>query len=107
MIPRAWQFLAIAIVCEIVATSALKESDGLRRLLPAAIAVAGYGVAFYCLAKALQSMPLGIAYAVWSGVGIIALTLIGVLVYKQPVSPMQYAGIAAIVGGVVVLYSST
>jgi small multidrug resistance pump len=106
MIPRAWQFLAIAIASEIVATSALKESEGMTRLVPAAIAVLGYVIAFYFLSRVVQAMPLGIAYAVWSGVGIVALTLIGVLVYKQPVSPLQYAGIAAIVGGVVVLYSA-
>ncbi|MFM5884099.1 MAG: DMT family transporter [Novosphingobium sp.] len=104
--PRAWQFLAIAIVSEIVATSALKECDGLRRVLPVGIAVIGYVIAFYFLAKTLQSMPLGIAYAVWSGVGIVALTAIGVLVYRQPISLQQYAGIAAILGGVVLVYAA-
>jgi small multidrug resistance pump len=79
MIPRARQFLAIAIASEIVATSALKETDGMHRLLPAGIAVLGYVVAFWFLAQALQAMPLGIADAVWSGVGIVALTVIGLV----------------------------
>lgn len=101
--PSAWFHLVVAILCEIVATSALKESDGLRRLLPSAIALAGYGVAFWALAKALRAIPLGIAYAVWSGVGIAGLALIGALLYRQALTPLQLAGIATIILGVLML----
>lgn len=67
MIDIAYFYLGVAILTEIVATSALKASDGFTRLLPAAIAVAGYVASFYCLSLALRTLPLGIAYALWSG----------------------------------------
>ncbi|MES2493329.1 MAG: multidrug efflux SMR transporter [Pseudomonadota bacterium] len=98
-----WVYLAIAIVCEIAATSALKESDGMARPLPAVAALVGYAIAFICLARALRTIPLGVAYAIWSGVGILCLTLIGLVVYKQPITAMQYGGILAIAVGVVML----
>lgn len=100
----AWIYLAIAIASEIAATSALKESDGLRRIGPAVVALLGYGIAFACLARALRSIPLGIAYAIWSGVGIASLTLIGAVVYRQLLSGAQLIGIVAIIGGVAVLF---
>ncbi|MDE2596604.1 MAG: multidrug efflux SMR transporter [Sphingomonadales bacterium] len=103
MAPPAWLYLAIAIVSEIIATSALKESDGLRRLVPAAVALLGYLVAFTCLARALRTIPLGVAYAVWSGVGIASLALIGAVVYRQALSPVQGFGIGAIMVGVIAL----
>ena len=103
--PRGWLYLAIAIACEIAATSALKESHGMSRPVPAIAALAGYAVAFACLAQALNAIPLGVAYAIWSGVGILCLTLIGLLVYKQPITLIQYGGIMAIIVGVVLLGS--
>jgi len=102
-VSAGWAYLAVAILCEIAATSALKESDGMTRPWPAIAALAGYAIAFFCLARALRAIPLGVAYAVWSGVGILCLTVIGVLIYKQPVAPVQYAGILAITVGVVLL----
>lgn len=104
--PGAWIFLGVAIASEIVATSALKESDGLSRPLPAIVSLLGYIVAFACLAQALRSIPLGVAYAIWSGVGIASLTLIGAIVYRQFLSPMQLLGVLAITGGVIVLFTS-
>src|SRR5690606_26699800 len=68
--PMKWVYLGIAIVAEIIATSALKSAEGFTRLLPSLVTVAGYAVAFYFLALTLREIPVGIAYAIWSGVGI-------------------------------------
>ncbi len=75
----------------------------MARPLPAVAALVGYAIAFICLARALRTIPLGVAYAIWSGVGILCLTLIGLVVYKQPITAMQYGGILAIAVGVVML----
>lgn len=71
----AWLQLLLAIVAEVVATSALKASDGFTRLWPAIIVVLGYSVSFYCLSLVLKTIPVGITYAVWSGLGIVLITL--------------------------------
>ncbi|WP_201325473.1 multidrug efflux SMR transporter, partial [Burkholderia sp. E168m23] len=73
----AW--LAIAIVAEVIGTSALRAADGFTRLGPSVLVVAGYGVAFYCLSLTLRTMPVGIIYAVWSGAGIVLITLVAML----------------------------
>jgi small multidrug resistance pump len=100
--------LAIAILAEVVGTSALKATRGFTRPLPSLVVVCSYAVAFYFLALALQVIPVGVAYAVWSGVGIALITLIGWVVYRQRLDPPALAGIALIVLGVVVLnWSST
>ncbi|HWK70784.1 DMT family transporter [Pollutimonas sp. M17] len=99
----SWLYLAIAIAAEIVATTALKASDGFSRLYPSAITVVGYGLAFYCLAITLKTIPVGIAYAIWSGVGIVAISLIGYVLYKQALDAAGLLGIGLIVAGVVVL----
>ncbi|MFC3551437.1 DMT family transporter [Lysobacter cavernae] len=96
-------YLGIAIAAEVVATSALKASEGFTRLGPSLIVAAGYGVAFYFLSLVLKSVPVGIAYAVWSGVGIVLIALIGWLVLKQPLDAAALAGIALIVAGVAVI----
>jgi small multidrug resistance pump len=103
---QGWLYLTVAIVVEIAATSSLKSSEGMTRLVPSVLALAGYGVSFYCLARALQSLPLGVSYAIWSGVGIVALTLIGVFVYKQSIGSAELIGTGLILAGVVVLYGS-
>ncbi len=72
-----WIFLLTAIFAEVVATSALKASAGMTKLAPAAVVVAGYGAAFYLLSLTLEQIPVGVAYAIWSGVGIVAISLIG------------------------------
>jgi small multidrug resistance pump len=99
----SWIYLAIAIAAEIVATTALKASDGFSRFYPSAITVVGYSVAFYCLALTLRVIPVGIAYAIWSGVGIVAISLIGYVLYKQTLDAAALLGIGLIVAGVVVL----
>ena len=100
---KNWLFLAIAIVSETIATSALKASDGFTRLWPSVAVVAGYGIAFYFLSLTLRTIPVGVAYAVWSGVGIMLISLVGWIVYGQKLDAAALAGMALIVAGVVVM----
>ena len=104
-----WLCLAIAILSETVATSALKASAGFTRPGPAALVVVGYGLAFYFLSLTLRTIPLGVAYAVWSGVGIVLITAAGWILYEQKLDAAALAGIALIVAGVLVmnLFSKT
>jgi len=96
-------YLAIAIVAEVIATSALKASESFTRPLPAVITVIGYAVAFYCLALTLRTIPVGIAYAIWSGLGIVLISLVGVLWFRQSLDMPAIAGLTLIVAGVVVI----
>lgn len=100
---NAWLTLALAILAEVVGTSALKASAGFSQLLPSMVVVAGYGVAFYFLSLTLKQIPVGIAYAVWSGAGTVLITLIGVLVFRQKIDLAGVIGIALIIAGVLVL----
>ena len=97
----AW--LAIAIVAEVIGTSALRAADGFTRLWPSVLVVAGYGTAFYCLSLTLRTMPVGIIYAVWSGAGIVLITLVAMLLYRQVPDLPAVIGLGLIVAGVVVL----
>jgi small multidrug resistance pump len=99
----AYLYLAIAIVAEVIATSALKLSEGFTRWQPSLVVVIGYGVAFYFLALVLRSIPVGVAYAVWSGAGVVLITLIGWLAFRQSLDVPALVGIALIVAGVVVI----
>jgi small multidrug resistance pump len=98
-----WFYLAIAIVSEVLATSALKASDGFTQLYPSAVVVIGYGSAFYFLSLTLRAIPVGIAYAVWSGVGVVLISLVGWIVYDQKLDAAAVAGITLITAGVIVL----
>ncbi len=98
-----WLYLAIAIVSEVVATSALKASAGFTRLYPSLLVVGGYALAFYFLSLTLRTIPVGVAYAIWSGVGVVLVCLLGWLVYGQKLDMPAVAGIGLIVAGVVVL----
>ncbi|WP_213686138.1 multidrug efflux SMR transporter [Roseicyclus sp.] len=98
-----WLYLFFAITGEIIGTTALKASDGFTRLAPSLMAIMGYGVAFYFLALVLRSIPLGITYAIWSGVGVAAVTLIGWWLYGQRLDWAALVGIGLIVAGVLVL----
>ena len=99
----AYALLFIAIVAEVIATSALKMSEGFTKLWPSLLVVVGYGFAFYFLALVLKSVPVGIAYAIWAGVGIALITLIGVVVFKQTLDAPALAGIGLIIAGVAVI----
>lgn len=100
---NAWWLLAIAICAEVVGTTALKASQGFTRLWPALLVAAGYGIAFYCLSLVVKTIPLGIAYAVWSGLGIVLITLLASAFYGQRIDLAGYLGMGLIVAGVVVL----
>ena len=98
-----WLYLAIAILAEVIGTSALKASDGFTKLYPSLIVVVGYGVSFYCLSLTLRTIPIGIAYAIWSGVGIVLISLIGWLAFNQKLDLPALLGISLIAAGVAVL----
>ena len=99
----SWVYLAAAIVAEVVATSALKASDGFTRLVPSLVTVLGYAAAFLFLSLTLRTIPVGIAYAIWSGVGLVLITIVGWLLYRQPLDAPALAGMGLIVAGVVVI----
>jgi small multidrug resistance pump len=96
-------YLTIAIVAEVIATSALKASEGFTRLGPSLFVVAGYSVAFYSLSLCLRTMSIGVAYAIWCGVGIVLIALIGWLVLGQKLDLPALAGMSLIMAGVVVI----
>ncbi len=96
-------YLLIAIVAEVIATSALKAAEGFTRLVPSLIVAVGYGVAFYCLSLVLRTMPVGIAYAIWSGVGIVLVAAIGAVLYGQKLDLAAIIGLGLIIAGVLVV----
>ena len=98
-----WLLLTIAIIAEVVGTSALKASAGFTRLAPSAVVVLGYAVAFYCLSLVLKTIPVGVAYAIWSGLGIVLITGVAWVVYDQEIDLAAAVGMGLIVAGVVVL----
>ena len=98
-----WMYLAVAILSEVVATSALKAADGFTRWFPSLLVVVGYASAFHFLSLTLRAIPLGIAYAIWSGVGVALVSLVGWAIYHQSLDIAALVGIALIVAGVVVL----
>jgi small multidrug resistance pump len=100
---RAWTYLGIAIVAEVIATSALKAAAGFTRPVPSAIVVVGYGISFYFLSLTLQTIPVGVTYAIWCGVGIVLITLVAWLMYGQALDAAAILGLALITAGVVVL----
>jgi multidrug transporter EmrE-like cation transporter len=100
---KSWLFLGIAILSEVIATSALKASDGFSKTTPSMIVLVGYGLAFYFLSLTLKTIPVGVAYAVWSGVGIIGVSIIGLLVFKQKLDFPALLGIAFILIGVLIM----
>ncbi|MTT53901.1 QacE family quaternary ammonium compound efflux SMR transporter [Alcanivorax sp. VBW004] len=102
-------YLSIAIVAEVVATSALNASQGFTRLWPSVATVVGYSIAFYALSLTLRTIPMGIAYAVWAGVGIVLIALVGALFFKQIPDLPAMLGMGFIIAGVVLvtLVSST
>jgi small multidrug resistance pump len=98
-----WIYLAIAIVSEVIATSTLKTTEGFTRWIPSLLVVIGYASSFYFLSLTLRTLPLGVAYAIWSGVGIALLALIGWITYHQSLNSAAIIGITLIIAGVIVL----
>lgn len=97
-------YLSAAILAEVVATSALKMSDGFTKLVPAVVTTVGYGVAFYLLSLSLRRMELGVVYAIWSGLGTAATALVGYWLFSESLSPVKLVSIGLIVVGVMGLY---
>jgi small multidrug resistance pump len=98
-----WFILGLAIVTEVIATSSLKLSDGFTRLWPSVVVVVGYGISFYCLALTMKTLPIGIIYAAWSGLGIVLVTLVGWFFFKQHLDIPALIGMALIIAGVVIM----
>lgn len=98
-----WLALAIAIVAEVIATTALKASNEFTRLVPSLIVVVGYGTAFYFMSISMRILPIGIMYAIWSGMGIVLISVLGWLVYRQALDTPALIGIAFIIAGVIII----
>lgn len=96
-------YLVLAIMAEVIATSALKASIGFTRPLPSIIVVVGYGLAFYLLSLVLRTLPVGVAYAIWAGLGIVLVTLVGIVVFGEKPDLPAVLGVSLIVAGVVML----
>jgi small multidrug resistance pump len=99
----AYVYLGAAIVAEVIATSLLKTSEGFTRLWPSVATVIGYAISLWCLAQTLHTVPTGVAYAIWSGVGIVLISLIAWLVLGQSLDTPAVLGMGLIVAGVLVI----
>ena len=98
-----WAYLGLAILTEVIATASLKSTEGFTKLWPSIVVVIGYCLAFYFLSLTLETISIGVAYAIWSGVGIASLAIISVLIFDQKIDFAGAAGMALIIAGVVVL----
>ena len=100
---KNWLILFIAIVAEVIATSALKASQGFSVFIPSCITVLGYTIALYFLSLTLKTIPMGIAYAIWSGAGIILISLVGWFGFKQQLDVPALIGLALMISGILVI----
>lgn len=100
---KIYLFLTLAIISEVIATTSLKFSEGFTRLWPSLIVIIGYGSAFYFLSITLKVIPIGVVYAIWSGIGIVLISLSGLLIFHQRLDLPAILGMLLIVIGVVVI----
>ena len=100
----AYAYLLIAILSEVLATSMLKASDGFTKLIPSIVTFIGYSVSFYFLSMVLKYIPMGISYAIWSGLGIVLISVVGLLVFKQELDMPGIFGMVLIISGVIVIH---
>ena len=98
-----WVALAIAIVAEVIATSTMKSTNEFTRFWPSVVVVLGYGIGFYCMAISLRVLPVGIMYAIWAGMGIVLVSIIGWVIYRQALDIAAIIGIGLIIAGVIVI----
>lgn len=98
-----WVYLGLAIFSEVVATASLKSTEGFTRFVPSIVVLIGYCSAFYFLSLTLDTIPIGVAYAVWSGVGVATITVVSYILYGQKIDTTGIIGIGLIIAGVVVL----
>ena len=101
--PPPWILLLLAIGSEVIGTSCLKLSEGFSKPIPTLVVLVAYATAMLLLSRVVQTIPLGITYALWSGIGIVAIVLVGLFAYKQVPSPGQLVGIATITAGVIIV----
>ena len=101
--PTAYIYLIAAIVFETIGTSALKASEGFTRLWPSVLVVVGYAISFYLLSLTLKAIPVGIAYGIWSALGVLLIAVIGWLVFGQKLDTAAILGLSLIVAGVIVI----
>ena len=101
--PAPWILLLLAIGSEVIGTSCLKLSEGFSKPIPTVVVLVAYATAMLLLSRVVQTIPLGITYALWSGIGIVAIVLVGLFAYKQVPSPGQLVGIATITDGVIIV----
>lgn len=99
----SYLYLLLAIIGEVIGTSALKATAGFTKVGPSLIVAVGYGAAFYFLSLTLRTMPVGVAYAIWSGLGIVLISIVAFVVYKQTLDFPALAGMALIVSGVLII----
>ena len=100
---NTWVYLGIAILSEVLATASLKSTEGFTKLWPSMAVLVGYSAAFYFLSLTLEDIPIGVAYAVWSGVGVATITIVSVVFMDQKIDLAGVLGIGLIVIGVIVL----
>ena len=98
-----WIYLTLAIFSEVMATASLKSTEGFTKLWPSVVVLVGYSAAFYFLSLTLDTIPIGVAYAIWSGVGVAAITLVSIFFFDQKIDTAGFIGIGLIVAGVIVL----
>ena len=98
-----WIYLTVAIFSEVMATASLKSTEGFTKLWPSVLVLVGYSAAFYFLSLTLDTIPIGVAYAIWSGVGVAAITLVSIFLFDQKIDIAGFIGIGLIVAGVIVL----
>ena len=98
-----WIYLTVAIFSEVMATASLKSTEGFTKLWPSVLVLVGYSAAFYFLSLTLDTIPIGVAYAIWSGVGVAAITLVSIFFFDQKIDTAGFIGIGLIVAGVIVL----
>ena len=98
-----WFWLSIAIVFEVLATLALKQSDGFNKMIPSLFVLVGYFICFYSLSKVLQDLPVAIIYSIWSGLGIILISLASWYLFGQKINSIEMIGIGLIVAGIIII----
>ncbi len=99
----SYLYLAVAILSEVIGTSALKASDGFTKPLPSLVTAVAFAIAFYCLSLSLRTIPVGIAYAIWSGIGIVLISLIALVLFGQKLDAPALIGMGLILAGVLVI----
>lgn len=101
---KPYIYLSLAILSEVIATTALKSTAGFSKVVPSLIVVVGYGIAFYLLSLTLQYIPLGLTYATWSGLGTVGVVILGILLYRETLQWQHVVGIFLIIGGSILLH---